>query len=85
MAIEQRGIDAISREERTKRWWDLFTTQAGIAFSFPALVIGSLRVPGLSWPHAIWVNLIANSILAARVALAGHHGDGMNRISVPRR
>ncbi|MGO9405249.1 MAG: purine-cytosine permease family protein [Terriglobales bacterium] len=74
MAIEQHGIDAIPKQERTKRWWDLFTIQAGIAFSFPTLVIGSLLAPGLSWPHAVWAILIGNIILTALVALVGYYG-----------
>jgi cytosine permease len=74
MVIEEHGIDAIPKEERTKRWWDLCIIQAGIAFSFPTLLIGSLLAPGLSWSQAVWVNVIGNAILAVLVALMGYYG-----------
>ena len=39
METEQRGIDAISRQERVKSWWDFFTIPAGIVSSLQTLVI----------------------------------------------
>ncbi|MFY9532335.1 MAG: cytosine permease [Candidatus Acidiferrales bacterium] len=74
MKLEEHGIDAIPKVERTKRWWDLFIIQAGIAFSFPTLAIGSLLVPGLSWSQTVWANVIGNVILATIVALVGCYG-----------
>jgi len=74
MKIEKHGIEAIPKAERNKHWWDLFTIQAGIAFSFPTMVIGSLLVPGLNWSQAVRVNLLGNAIVAVLVALMGSYG-----------
>lgn len=39
METEECGIDAISRQERVKSWWDFFTIPAGIVSSFQTLVV----------------------------------------------
>jgi len=74
MKLEEHGIDAIPKSERTKSWRDLFAIQGGIAFSFPTLLIGGLLAPGLSWSQAVWANVIGNIILACLVALVGYYG-----------
>jgi len=72
--LEEHGIDAIPKAERTRSWRDLFIIQGGIAFSFPTLLIGGLLAPGLSWSQAVWANVLGNVILAALVALVGYYG-----------
>lgn len=72
--IEEHGIDAIPREERSKTWWDLFVIQAGVNITLPSFLIGGLLVPGLSWSSAVAAIVLGNLLLGALLALMGHFG-----------
>lgn len=72
--IEQHGIDAVPKAERTKNWWDLFVIQAGVNITLPSFLIGGLLVPGLSWEQAFWALAIGNAVLAILLVLTGFIG-----------
>ena len=40
--IEQHGVDAVPKSERTKSWWDLFVIQAGVNITLSSLLLGGL-------------------------------------------
>ena len=72
--IEQHGVDAVPKSERTKSWWDLFVIQAGVNITLSSLLLGGLLVPGLSWAQACWALVVGNILLGILLALMGYFG-----------
>jgi cytosine permease len=72
--VEQHGVDAVPKGERTKGWWDLFVIQAGVNITLSSLLLGGLLVPGLSWAQACWALVVGNIILGVLLALMGYFG-----------
>ncbi|MGB8060719.1 MAG: cytosine permease [Candidatus Sulfotelmatobacter sp.] len=72
--IEQHGVDAVPKSERTKSWWDLFVIQAGVNITLSSLLLGGLLVPGLSWTQACVALVVGNIILGVLLALMGYFG-----------
>ncbi len=72
--IEQHGIDAIPKAERTKSWWELFVILAGLNITLPSFLVGGLLVPGLSWTEALWALVLGYAIVGVLLALTGHIG-----------
>jgi cytosine permease len=72
--IEQHGVDAVPKSERTKSWWDLFVIQAGVNITLSSLLLGGLLVPGLSWTQACVALVLGNIILGVLLALMGYFG-----------
>jgi cytosine permease len=72
--IEQHGVDAVPKSERTKSWWDLFVIQAGVNITLSSLLLGGLLVPGLSWAQACWALVVGNILLGMLLALMGYFG-----------
>jgi cytosine permease len=72
--VEQHGVDAVPKAERTKGWWDLFVIQAGVNITLSSLLLGGLLVPGLSWIEALWALVVGNIILGVLLALMGYYG-----------
>ena len=72
--VEQHGVDAVPKSERTKGWWDLFVIQAGVNITLSSLLLGGLLVPGLSWAQACWALVVGNIILGVLLALMGYFG-----------
>ena len=72
--IEQRGVDAVPRAERTRNWWDLFVIQAGINITLPSFLIGALLVPALSWAQAVAALVLGNVVVGILMVLTGHLG-----------
>ncbi len=72
--VEQHGVDAVPKSERTKGWWDLFVIQAGVNITLSSLLLGGLLVPGLSWTQACWALVVGNIILGVLLALMGCFG-----------
>lgn len=72
--VEQHGVDAVPKSERTKSWWDLFVIQAGVNITLSSLLLGGLLVPGLSWAETWWALVVGNIILGVLLALMGYVG-----------
>lgn len=72
--VEQHGVDAVPKRERTKGWWDLFVIQAGVNITLSSLLLGGLLVPGLSWTQALWALVVGNILLGVLLALVGYPG-----------
>ncbi|MGA7402260.1 MAG: cytosine permease, partial [Candidatus Sulfotelmatobacter sp.] len=72
--VEQHGVDAVPKRERTKGWWDLFVIQAGVNITLSSLLLGGLLVPGLSWAQACWALVVGNILLGVLLALMGYFG-----------
>ncbi len=72
--IEQHGVDAVPKSERTKSWWDLFVIQAGVNITLSSLLLGGLLVPGLSWTQACLALVVGNIILGILLSLMGYFG-----------
>lgn len=74
VAVEQHGIDAVPRVKRTKTWADLFVIYAGLNISIGALIFGGILVPAFSWPEAVLVTVIGNTLAGLLMLSMGHMG-----------
>jgi putative hydroxymethylpyrimidine transporter CytX len=72
--VEQHGIDAVPKAERTKNWFDLFVIYAGLNIALSVLLVGGLLVPALSWGELLFVAVVGNGIVGALIVLMGHMG-----------
>ncbi len=74
--VEQHGIDAVPKAERTKTWFDLFVIYTGLNITLSVLLVGGLLVPALSWGELLFVAAVGNAIVGALIILMGHMGVG---------
>ncbi len=72
--VEQHGIDAVPKAERTKTWFDLFVIYTGLNITLSVLLVGGLLVPALSWGELLFVAAVGNAIVGALIVLMGHMG-----------
>ena len=74
LRVEQHGIDAVPKAERTKTWFDLFVIYTGLNITLSVLLVGGLLVPALSWGELLFVAAVGNAIVGALIVLMGHMG-----------
>jgi purine-cytosine permease-like protein len=72
--IEQHGVDAVPKAERTKNWADLFVIYTGLNIAIGGLLVGGILIPAFSWAEAVFVIVAGNLFAGTLMFLMGHMG-----------